>query len=430
MRNLFGTDGVRGIYGEDLTDELAYKLGLALGELYESAQFIIACDTRESSEPIQKAIVKGLLEKGAKVRIAGILPTPAVAMITKLLDCFGIVISASHNPYQYNGIKIFRSGFKLPDSEEEMIESIMENVSGGVQRGFLEIDPQLREIYLRTVLKLFSEINLSGIKIAIDLANGAAITTVPEVLNALGASVVCFSNTPNGRNINENCGSQHPEFLARHIAGFDLGILHDGDADRCVLLSEKGEEIHGDKIMGVIATRLREENRLRKDTIVATIMSNKGLEDYLQNRGIKLLRVKVGDKYVLEGMLKAGASFGGERSGHIIFLDRSTTGDGLITALEFLRLMVTTNKSSSELGAEVQDYPQILLNVPVQDKSVVEHPLLKMELEKHMKGPFRVVVRSSGTEKLIRVMVEGKEEVRVKQLAEELCALIRDLDRR
>lgn len=430
MRNLFGTDGIRGIYGEDLTDELAYKLGLALGELYGSAQFVIAHDTRESAEPIQEAIVKGLLEKGAKVKVAGVLPTPAVAMITKLLDCFGVVISASHNPYQYNGIKVLRSGFKLPDEEEGTIESIMEKVSGGVQKGFLEVSPQLRDLYLRAVLRLFDGLALSGFKIAVDLANGAAITTTPEVLSALGANVKCFSDDPNGRNINENCGSQHPEQLAKHISGFDLGILHDGDADRCVLLSEKGEEIHGDKIMGVLGVRLREEGRLWKDTVVATIMSNKGLEDYLQTRGIKLLRVRVGDKYVLEGMLQTGATFGGERSGHIIFLDRSTTGDGLITALEFLRLMVVTNKRSSELGAEVQDYPQVLINVPVQSKSVVEHPLFRKELEKYTEGPFRIVVRPSGTERLIRVMVEGKEEVQVKQIAEELCAFIRDLDGR
>ncbi|HBT39550.1 MAG: Phosphoglucosamine mutase [Thermotoga sp. 50_1627] len=428
MKNLFGTDGLRGIYGDDLTDELAYRLGLALGELYGPSLFVVGHDTRESAEPLQKAIVKGLLEKGAKVKLAGVLPTPAVAMITKILNCFGIVISASHNPYQYNGIKILRFGFKLPDEEERKIELVMETVSAGVEKGFAEFDPHLRELYIEALLKSFHGLDLSGLRIAVDLANGAAIMTTPEVLNALGANVTCFSKEPNGKNINENCGSQHPEFLAQHMKGFDLGILHDGDADRCILLGENAEEIHGDKIMGVVAIQMKREGRLRNDMVVATIMSNKGLEDYLLDRGIKLTRVKVGDRYVLEGMQRFGASFGGERSGHIIFLDRSTTGDGLITALEFLRLMLSMNRAAAELSREVEDYPQLLLNVPVEDKSVAEHPALKREIEKYL-GRFRIVVRASGTERLVRVMVEGKDETEVKKVVEELCGLISELDR-
>jgi len=428
MKNLFGTDGLRGVYGDDLTDELAYKLGLALGEMYGPSLFVVGHDTRESAEPLQKALVKGLLEKGAKVKLAGVLPTPAVAMVSKLLDCFGIVISASHNPYQYNGIKVLRSGFKLPDEEERKIELVMETVSAGVEKGFAEFDPHLRELYIETLLKSFHGLDLSGLKIAVDLANGAAIMTTPEVLNALGANVTCFSKEPNGKNINENCGSQHPEFLSERMRGFDLGILHDGDADRCILLGENAEEIHGDKIMGVVAVQLKHEGRLRNDVVVATIMSNKGLEDYLLDRGIKLTRVKVGDKYVLEGMIELGTNFGGERSGHIIFLDRSTTGDGLITALEFLRLMLSTGKSASELSKEVEDYPQVLLNVPVADKSVAEHPTLKREIEKYLER-FRIVVRASGTERLVRVMVEGKDETEVKRVAKEFCKLVHELDR-
>lgn len=212
------------------------------------------------------------------------------------------------------------------------------------------------------------------------------------------------------------------------MEGFDVGVLHDGDADRCILLSRKGEEIHGDKIMGVLAVQLKSEGRLRNDTVVATIMSNKALEDYLLARGIKLARVKVGDKYVLEGMLQIGTTLGGERSGHIIFLDRSTTGDGLITALEFLRLMVLTGRTADDLSKEVQDYPQVLINVPVTNRSVAEHPLLKKELEKY-DDRFRIVVRASGTERLVRVMVEGKDEEVVRRIAEELSELVRELDR-
>lgn len=428
MKQLFGTDGLRGIYGDDLTDELAYKLGLALGELYGSSLFVIGHDTRESAGSLQQALVKGLSQKGARVKLAGVLPTPAVAMISKLLDCFGIVISASHNPYQYNGIKVLRSGFKLLDEEERRIESLMQSVSAGVEGGSVENDPGLREIYLKAILESFSELDLSGLRVAVDLANGAAITTTPEVLKGLGASVTCFSYEPDGKNINENCGSQHPQFLARQMEGFDVGVLHDGDADRCILLSRKGEEIHGDKIMGVLAVQLKSEGRLRNDTVVATIMSNKALEDYLLDRGIKLARVKVGDKYVLEGMLQIGATLGGERSGHIIFLDRSTTGDGLITALEFLRLMVLTGRTADDLSKEVQDYPQVLINVPVMNRAVAEHPSLKKELEKYGER-FRIVVRASGTEKLVRVMVEGKDETEVRRIAEELSELVRELDR-
>lgn len=428
MKQLFGTDGMRGIYGDDLTDELAYKLGLALGELYGSSLFVIGHDTRESAGALQQALVKGLSQKGAKVKLAGVLPTPAVAMISKLLDCFGIVISASHNPYRYNGIKVLRSGFKLPDEEERRIESLMQSVSAGMREGTVENDPSLREIYLKTILESFNKLDLSGLKVAVDLANGAAITTTPEVLKALGASVTCFSYEPDGKNINENCGSQHPQFLAGQMEGFDVGVLHDGDADRCILLSRKGEEIHGDKIMGVLAVQLKSEGRLRNDTVVATIMSNKALEDYLLARGIKLARVKVGDKYVLEGMLQIGTTLGGERSGHIIFLDRSTTGDGLITALEFLRLMVLTGRTADDLSKEVQDYPQVLINVPVTNRSVAEHPLLKKELEKY-DDRFRIVVRASGTERLVRVMVEGKDEEVVRRIAEELSELVRELDR-
>lgn len=428
MKKLFGTDGLRGIFGEDLTEELAYKLGLALGELYGPSTFVIGHDTRESAQPLQEALVRGLLEKGAQVKLAGVLPTPAVAMISKLLNCFGIVISASHNPYQYNGIKVLKNGFKLPDEEEQKIELVMEKVSPGVVKGSAEIDQHLRQLYIDTLLKSFAGLDLSGMKIAVDLANGAAITTTPEVLTAFGANVTCFSNEPDGRNINENCGSEHPKFLSQRMAGFDLGILHDGDADRCILLSENGEQIHGDKIMGVLAAKLKTEGRLPGDTVVATIMSNKGLEDYLLSRGIKLMRTKVGDKYVLEGMISIGANFGGERSGHIIFLDRSTTGDGLITALEFLRLMQLTHRTAADLSKEVEDYPQVLMNVPVVDKSVAEHPFLKREIEKYVER-FRIVVRASGTERLVRVMVEGKDENEVRTIAEQFCKLVRELDR-
>ncbi len=431
MNKLFGTDGIRGIFGEELTEELAFKIGRALGEKHRDQQFLVVRDTRESGELLQQALVSGLTKSGATVLLAGILPTPAAALVTKSLECVGIVISASHNPYEYNGIKIIRSGYKLPDEEEDQIQQMIESSNWFNQtslKGKVVDFPQAEEIYINAVKKMYEKIDFQGLRVAVDAANGAAYKTTPRVLNELGIKVDTYATNPNGRNINENCGSLYPDFLAKYIDGYDLGILHDGDADRCILLSPSGNEINGDKIIGTVALQMHQEGRLRNNIVVATIMSNLGLETFLSEKGIKMLRTKVGDRYVLEKMLETNSNLGGERSGHIIFLDRSTTGDGLITALEFLSVMVKSGRKATELEKMIVDFPQIMINVEVKDKTVAENEELLREISLLERPGYRIVIRASGTEKFVRIMVEGRDELEVKNIANYLARYVRELD--
>ncbi|AEH50460.1 phosphoglucosamine mutase [Pseudothermotoga thermarum] len=433
MSRLFGTDGIRGIFNQDLTEELAYKVGKVLGQKYSGQKFLIVRDTRESGEPLQKALVSGLMESDLTILLAGVLPTPAAALLTKKLECLAVVISASHNPYQYNGIKILKLGYKLPDEEEDEIQKIIENLDLRASRhlkGKILEFPEAEEIYVQAIKKMYENIDFRGLKIAVDAANGSAYKTTPRVLRELGLKVDVYANNPDGRNINDGCGSLHPSFLARYVYDYDLGILHDGDADRCILLTPGGKEINGDKIMGITAVRMKQEGRLSNDTVVGTIMSNVGLESFLTERGIKFLRTKVGDKYVLEKMLEVGANLGGERSGHIIFLDRSTTGDGLITALEFLSTMVKLGKNANELEQLVLDFPQVMINVEVEDKSVAESEELSKEVALLRKPGYRIVIRPSGTEKVIRIMVEGPDEKWISATANHLAELVKSLDSR
>lgn len=430
MKELFGTDGIRGIFNEDLTEDLAYKVGLTIGRMHPDGKFLVVRDTRESGLALEKAIAKGLVKSGATVYLGGILPTPAAALITKMKNWFGVVISASHNPYYYNGIKLMKSGFKLADEEEIEIEKKIEmqdHSSFKHSTGQIVDLSEIENLYIETIVDMFSDIDFSGISVAVDASNGAAYKTTPTVLEKLGIKVTCYCNEPNGKNINDNCGSLYPQYLAQRVSGFDLGILHDGDADRCILLSKNQKEIHGDKIMGVVAVSMKRELRLKNNLLVATIMSNLGLEIFLKENQIDMIRTKVGDRYVLEQMLKYDANMGGERSGHIIFLDRSTTGDGLITALEFLRVMVLSGKDSSELEKQVDDWPQYMLNVEVHDKTIADHPHLKEKISQLQKNGFRIVVRASGTEPVIRVMAEGQDESKTKEVAQEIADFVKAL---
>ncbi len=429
MRKLFGTDGIRGIFNEDLTEDLAYRIGLTVGQMHPDAKFLVVRDTRESGPALERAVADGLVKSGATVYMGGVLPTPAAALITKMKNWFGVVISASHNPYQYNGIKLMKSGFKLDDEEELEIEKRLEMKDQPFRHiaGQIVDLHQIEEVYVQAVVDMFSDVDFKGISVAVDAANGAAYRTTPAVLERLGMKVTCYCNEPDGKNINDNCGSLYPQYLSQRISGFDLGILHDGDADRCILLSKDGKQIHGDKIMGVVGVHMKKEGRLKNNLLVVTIMSNLGLELFLKQHQIDTIRTKVGDRYVLDQMLKFDATLGGERSGHIIFLDRSTTGDGLITALEFLRVMVLSKKDSSELEKQVDDLPQCMINIHVQDKTVVDHPYLKEKVSQLQKSGFRIVVRASGTEPVIRVMAEGKDESQTKMAAEEIANLVKTL---
>lgn len=429
MRELFGTDGIRGIFNEDLTEDLAYKVGLTIGEMHSDGKFLVVRDTRESGVALEQAIAKGIAKKGATVLLGGVLPTPAAALITKVKNWFGVVISASHNPYYYNGIKLMKAGFKLADEEEAQIERRLSQIADSAVYSSGEIVqfPQAEELYVQMISQLFADLDFSGVSVAVDASNGAAYRTTPTVLEKLGMRVVCYYNEPDGRNINENCGSLHPEYLAQKISGFDIGVLHDGDADRCILLSKDAKEINGDKIMGVVALSMKKEGRLQNDLLVATIMSNLGLELFLKEHGIEMMRTKVGDRYVLEEMLKSKANIGGERSGHIIFLDRSTTGDGLITALEFIKVMILSGKDSSELEAQVVDLPQHMVNVEVDDKRIADHPKLKEKVSQLQQSGFRIVVRASGTERVVRVMAEGQDLLKTKMIAEEIADMVRSL---
>lgn len=431
MKKLFGTDGIRGVVNEDITAELAFKIGQILGFLYPGEKFFIARDTRESGEMLVHAVVAGLSSQGANVYKCGVLPTPAVAMLTKLDVCKGIVISASHNPYTHNGIKIFNSGFKLTDEEEIKITRLLQEnaVPRNNRIGRIFEYSESEDRYVQKVVSMFKNSDFKGIRAHVDTANGASYRTTPMVLQNLGINVTVHYAEPNGKNINKDCGSLHPEALSRIMENADIGILHDGDADRCIILSEDKEEVNGDKIMGLLAPFLLEEGRLPKKTVIGTVMSNLGLEQYLRDSGILFLRTHVGDKYVLQKMLQTTANLGGERSGHIIFLDRSTTGDGLITALEFLRLVVRTQKSVSELSRTILDFPQVTVNVEVKDKSVARSSQVKKAVKSFQRPDIRVIVRPSGTENVVRVTVEGNRQSEIENIAHKIATVVRSLDR-
>jgi len=449
MRKYFGTDGVRGIANEELTPELAYKLGRAGAYVLqhhsehdgEKVRVVIGSDTRISKDILTAALSSGFMSMGVDVIDAGVLPTPAIAYLTKHYKAdIGAVISASHNPMEYNGIKFFNSkGFKLADEIELEIESYIDDMSrikeypthNQIGKKISTVDPE--DAYV-AFLKSCVEVNFSGMKIVLDTANGAAYKVAPRVFKELGAEIVCIGCSPDGLNINHNCGSTHVEGLKKAVIseGADLGLAYDGDADRLIAIDEDGNIVDGDKIMLICADHMKNEKKLKKDALVVTVMSNMGLHVAAKKLGIKLAITTVGDRYVLEKMVKEGYSLGGEQSGHMIFLDNITTGDGILSSLIFTEIVKKQDKQVSELAKIMDIYPQILINAKVSNGN--KHTYMENEevaqkikaLEEKMDGEGRVLIRPSGTEPLVRVMIEGKDQSQIEGMAKELAQLIEE----
>ena len=445
MRRLFGTDGIRGVANiHPMTTEMAMQVGRGTAFIFKNEKrrhrIVIGKDTRLSGYMLENALVAGICSMGVDVLLVGPLPTPGIAFITTSMRAdAGIVISASHNPFQDNGIKIFSGdGFKLPDRLEDRIEELITSdriaslrpTAQEVGKAFRIDDAVGRYVvYLKNSFP--KEYTLEGMKIVLDCANGAAYRVAPAVLEELGARVVCLGVEPNGENINLRCGSLHPQVVARAVKeeGADIGISLDGDADRAIFSDERGNVVDGDQIMALCARDLRKGHRLRKNTVVATVMSNFGLDLTLKGLGVKLVRTQVGDRYVVEEMARHGYNFGGEQSGHLIFLDYNTTGDGVLSALQVLAVMKREGKKLSQLASILTPFPQVLLNVPVARKKdpaqVPKVMSLIARVEKKLGAKGRVLVRPSGTESLIRVMVEGERAEQIKAYAEEIADGVR-----
>ena len=442
-RKLFGTDGIRGVANRDpMTAEVALRLGQAVAHKFRHpsrpGRIVIGKDTRLSGYMLESALQAGIVSAGADVMLVGPLPTPGIAFITSSMRAdAGVVISASHNPYQDNGIKIFAAdGFKLPDETEMELEARMEAIAGGdgaarVEPGKIGKAVRIDDAVGRYVQSLKhcypKELTLDGVKVVVDCANGAAYHVAPQVFQELGADVEELNVWPDGRNINYNCGALHPEGMAEEVrrSGAQLGVALDGDADRLILADENGNIVDGDQVMAILATRMLERNALPERTLVATVMSNLGLERALAAKGGKLVRTAVGDRYVVEAMRERGLSLGGEQSGHIIFLDHATTGDGMVAALRVLAVMVQEGRPLSELARSMVRYPQVLLNFAVAQKRPFEQmPSVQKviaRVESDLGAEGRVVVRYSGTESKARVMIEGTDEARIRAQANEIA---------
>ncbi|MBM4145166.1 MAG: phosphoglucosamine mutase [Nitrospira sp.] len=441
---LFGTDGIRGTVNEHpMTPETVLRIGMAaaslLREKHGRNMILIGKDTRLSGYIIESALTSGICSMGMNVTLVGPIPTPGVAYLIRTLRLdAGIVISASHNPFEDNGIKFFSSeGYKLSDELERKIEGLVK------EDGLLKNRPQGSEIgkayrlddatgrYIEYIKSTIPRgVTFEGMKIVVDCANGAAYKTTPWLFRELGANVISMNDKPDGMNINAGSGSLHMEALQKAVKlhKADVGIAHDGDADRAIFCDEKGRIVDGDKIMGMWAVELKRERMLKKNTVVATVMSNFGLEKFLAMNGIKLIRTKVGDRYVVEKMSHGGYNLGGEQSGHIIFLDHNTTGDGPLTALQVLYLMKKRDAALSKLSQGIQLYPQILTNVRVKHKhdikAIPEIEDAILSAEKKLAGKGRVLVRASGTEPKIRVMIEGEDMKLVKRLGNDIAKVI------
>ncbi len=444
MARLFGTDGVRGVANSELTAELAYRLGQAgayvlTAETRHAPKILVGMDTRISGHMLEAALVAGICSVGAEAVCLGVIPTPAVAYLTRYYKAdAGVVISASHNPFEFNGIKFFDSkGYKLPDSIEDKIEEL---IRGGTDRITLATGEGIgRKSIPRNTLRDYMnflkgtiDCDLKGLKIAIDCANGASYEAAPQLLAELGAEVLAINNNPDGININKDCGSTHMFGLKQFVTqcGANLGFAFDGDADRVLAVDENGVMIDGDQIMAIIGLALKQKNKLEKNTIVATVMSNLGFDIMAQNNDLQLVKTKVGDRYVLEEMLDKGYVLGGEQSGHVIFLEHNTTGDGLLTALQLLCVLKGTSLKLSEMAAVMQVLPQVLKNARVRNENkynYMEDELvakLCSELETEFHGEGRVLIRPSGTEPLVRVMIEGKDEEYITRRAAGLADII------
>lgn len=444
---LFGTDGMRGkVNRYPITPEMALRVGMAAAivlkkEHHGRNMVLIGKDTRLSGYMIESALTSGICSVGMNVTLVGPLPTPGIAFLTRALRIdAGVVISASHNPFYDNGIKFFsHDGFKLPDSIEARIEALVKDdgleryraKAEHVGKAFRLDDATGRYIeYIKSTLR--KGITLEGMKVVVDCANGSAYKTTPLLLRELGAEVISIHDNPNGTNINCGCGSLHTEDLVKAVLKnrADIGIAHDGDADRVLLCDERGRLVDGDQIMGMCAVEMHAQGALRKNTVVATVMSNIGLEIFLKKQGIRLLRTKVGDRYVVEKMLTDDYNFGGEQSGHIIFLDHNTTGDGPITAVQVLELMKARDLPLSRLTSPIRLCPQVLINVEIEKRQDIRScPAIQDAVQKAeatLSGKGRVLVRPSGTEPKIRVMLEGESLKMINRLGRDIAKVIKE----
>ena len=446
MGRLFGTDGVRGIANSDLTAELALKIGRAaamvLIEKSDSGKptVLIGKDTRASGDMLEAALTAGFCSVGCNVLSVGVVPTPAVAYLVERYECeAGVMISASHNPCEYNGIKIFQgTGYKLDDAIENEIEEII--LDGKRQAPALIGGSVGNRMYCKTAVKDYVEhvvstasVRFDGMSIALDCANGSASVCAKEIFTSLGAKCLMLSDTPDGTNINLNCGSTHPEELMKFVkdASLDLGLAFDGDADRMLAVDENGELIDGDKIIAICSKLMKEEGRLAKDTAVVTVMSNMGFFKFCDENAIKCSKTAVGDRYVLERMLRDGYNIGGEQSGHVIFLDYAKTGDGEISGVQLIEAVVKSGKKLSQLASVMKVYPQVLINVTVtpqgkqkynNDEYIIS---AVQQAEMELMGEGRVLVRVSGTEPLIRVMLEGSNLDKITELGNKIADVVR-----
>lgn len=447
MGRLFGTDGVRGIANETLTPELALQIGRAAAMVLikesksEKPTVLIGKDTRASGDMLEAALTAGFTSVGCNVLSVGVVPTPAVAYLVCQYGCeAGVMISASHNPCEYNGIKIFqKTGYKLDDAIEEEIEAIILDKSQ-------EIPVMLggevgNRLYCKTAVKDYvdhvvstASVRFDGLSIALDCANGSASVCAKDIFTALGAKCLMLSDTPDGVNINDNCGSTHPEELMRFVkdAGLDLGLAFDGDADRMLAVDENGELVDGDKVIAICSKRMKEEGRLAKNTAVVTVMSNMGFFKFCKENDIECAKTAVGDRYVLERMLKDGYNIGGEQSGHVIFLDYASTGDGELSGVQLVETVVKSGKKLSELAQIMKVYPQVLINVMVtpegkqkynNDEYIIS---AVQQAEMELSGEGRVLVRVSGTEPLVRVMLEGADIEQITKLGNSIADVVRE----
>ncbi|GAB3942361.1 phosphoglucosamine mutase [Corynebacterium tapiri] len=444
MTRLFGTDGVRGLANKTLTAPLAMRLGAAAAQVLTKDRrsherrptAIIGRDPRVSGEMLAAAMAAGMASRGVDVLRVGVLPTPAVAFLTDDYGAdLGVMISASHNPMPDNGIKFFSAGGrKLPDSLEDEIERAMDELEAegptgtGIGR-VIEEAPDARGRYLNHLAESMT-VNLKGIKVVVDTANGAASRVAPLAYEAAGAEVVTIFDQPNAYNINDNCGSTHIEQVQKAVVehGADLGLAHDGDADRCLAVDAEGNVVDGDQIMAILAVGMKQENDLRYNTLVATVMSNLGLTLAMEREGIAMKQTKVGDRYVLEELGRGGFALGGEQSGHVVMPEHSTTGDGTLTGLHLMKRMAMTGQSLKELAEVMTVLPQVLINVPVSDKSaILDNPDVisaKAQAEEELGQTGRILLRPSGTEELFRVMVEAADKEQARKVAGRIAAVV------
>ncbi len=446
MRKYFGTDGIRRIANTELSPEFVYKVAKAAAYVLEKHNghvptILIGMDTRLSGTLIESSMTAGFLSYGAHVKLLGVLPTPAVAYLTRKLNAdASVVISASHNTFEFNGIKFFSNkGMKISDELEEEIEEIIDSdkidelIAENDKIGVSALHQEYVYHYTNFIIDLFKDLEIpEGFKVAIDTANGATYKVAEYIFRELGIEFAIINNYPNGININDNCGSTHLEPLKKFVVEnkFNLGIAYDGDGDRCLAVDELGNTIDGDIILAILSKNLKEKNKLKNDTVVATVMSNLGLKKYAKENDISFVETKVGDRYVLEEMLKSGYNLGGEQSGHIILLDHNPTGDGILTSLMIIKSLIESKKQASELRKIITIYPQVLVNAKVKQEKKYDYfedteiqQAIK-EIEEKFKNDGRVLIRTSGTEPLVRVMIEGTDKEVINKEARQLANLI------